>query len=121
MILHVGGPAPLVERPGADGRPGQLRHSWRRSAGRPPRLWASSGSTSSGSASPGWNTSLTSTSRFPRNLPCTRAIKISHIVKDQLLDRFTNLRDVLVHLEPFPHDHEEIRASESDDRFPLRS
>jgi cation diffusion facilitator family transporter len=35
--------------------------------------------------------------------------RISHLVKDQLLDRFTNLRDILVHLEPYPHDHEEIR------------
>ena len=35
--------------------------------------------------------------------------RISHLVKDQLLDRFTNLRDVLVHIEPFPHDHQEIR------------
>jgi cation diffusion facilitator family transporter len=34
--------------------------------------------------------------------------RISHLVKDQLLDRFKNLRDVLVHLEPFPHDHEEV-------------
>ncbi len=32
--------------------------------------------------------------------------RIGHLVKDALLDRFSNLRDVLVHLEPFPHDHE---------------
>ena len=35
--------------------------------------------------------------------------RISHLVKDRLLARFTNLRDVLVHLEPYPHDQEEIR------------
>jgi cation diffusion facilitator family transporter len=29
--------------------------------------------------------------------------KIGHVVKDQLLARFPRLRDVLVHLEPFPH------------------
>lgn len=29
---------------------------------------------------------------------------VGHRVKDHLLDRFMNLRDVLVHLEPFPHD-----------------
>ncbi len=30
--------------------------------------------------------------------------RIGHVVKDRLLDDFPNLRDVLVHLEPFPHD-----------------
>jgi len=35
--------------------------------------------------------------------------RISHLVKDELLDRFANLRNVMVHLEPFPHDHEEIK------------
>lgn len=35
--------------------------------------------------------------------------RISHLVKDELLNRFTNLRDVLVHLEPYPHDHERGR------------
>ncbi len=35
--------------------------------------------------------------------------RISHLVKDELLDRFTNLRDVLVHLEPYPHAHERSR------------
>jgi cation diffusion facilitator family transporter len=35
--------------------------------------------------------------------------RISHLVKDELLDRFTNLRDVLVHLEPYPHAHERRR------------
>lgn len=29
--------------------------------------------------------------------------RVGHLVKDQLLVRFTNLRDVLVHLEPYPH------------------
>lgn len=31
--------------------------------------------------------------------------RIGHDVKDQLLARFASLRDVLVHLEPFPHIH----------------
>jgi cation diffusion facilitator family transporter len=43
--------------------------------------------------------------------------RISHLVKDKLLDRFTNLRDILVHLEPFPHDHEAIKRY-SEDRPP---
>ena len=29
--------------------------------------------------------------------------RIGHVVKDRLLGRFENLRDVLVHLEPYPH------------------
>ncbi|MBV8486817.1 MAG: cation transporter [Planctomycetaceae bacterium] len=32
--------------------------------------------------------------------------RISHLVKDELLNRFSNLRDVLVHLEPYPHVHD---------------
>ncbi len=32
--------------------------------------------------------------------------RIGHRVKDKLLANFPNLRDVLVHLEPFPHPHE---------------
>jgi len=40
--------------------------------------------------------------------------RISHLVKDALLDRFSNLRDVLVHLEPYPHPHEsELRGGET--------
>jgi len=35
--------------------------------------------------------------------------RVSHLVKDELLNRFTNLRDVLVHLEPYPHVHERGR------------
>lgn len=31
--------------------------------------------------------------------------RIGHLVKDRLLDQFPNLRDVLVHLEPYPHTH----------------
>jgi len=31
---------------------------------------------------------------------------IGHQVKDRLLERFAIVRDVLVHLEPYPHDHE---------------
>lgn len=33
--------------------------------------------------------------------------RIGHQVKDRLLEEFPSLRDVLVHLEPFPHTHEE--------------
>jgi cation diffusion facilitator family transporter len=29
--------------------------------------------------------------------------RISHLVKDELLNRFNNLRGVMVHLEPYPH------------------
>ena len=32
--------------------------------------------------------------------------RIGHLVKDQLLNQFISLRDVLVHLEPFPHVHD---------------
>ena len=35
--------------------------------------------------------------------------RISHLVKDEILNLFTNVRDVLVHLEPFPHVHERGR------------
>lgn len=31
--------------------------------------------------------------------------RIGHHVKDRLLAEFPSLRDVLVHLEPFPHTH----------------
>ncbi|MBX3412977.1 MAG: cation transporter [Pirellulales bacterium] len=31
--------------------------------------------------------------------------RIGHEVKDQLVARFASLRDVLVHLEPYPHEH----------------
>ena len=31
--------------------------------------------------------------------------RIGHCVKDQLLEQFPKLRDVLVHLEPYPHTH----------------
>jgi divalent metal cation (Fe/Co/Zn/Cd) transporter len=30
--------------------------------------------------------------------------RIGHAVKDRLLEQFPMLRDVLVHLEPYPHD-----------------
>jgi cation diffusion facilitator family transporter len=32
--------------------------------------------------------------------------RIGHVVKDRLVSRFASLRDVLVHLEPYPHRHE---------------
>ena len=34
--------------------------------------------------------------------------RIGHQVKDRLLEEFPTLRDVLVHLEPYPHTHEDI-------------
>lgn len=37
---------------------------------------------------------------------------IGHIVKDKLVQEFARLRDVLVHLEPYPHDHERRRNKE---------
>jgi cation diffusion facilitator family transporter len=38
--------------------------------------------------------------------------RIGHAVKDQLVAQFTHLRDVLVHLEPYPHRHTfETRSS----------
>jgi divalent metal cation (Fe/Co/Zn/Cd) transporter len=36
--------------------------------------------------------------------------RISHLVKDELLKRFSNVRDVLVHLEPFPNTHERVES-----------
>ncbi|MEZ6039864.1 MAG: cation diffusion facilitator family transporter [Planctomycetaceae bacterium] len=39
--------------------------------------------------------------------------RIGHLVKARLLEEFTSLRDVLVHLEPFPHEpagHEQMNA-----------
>lgn len=35
--------------------------------------------------------------------------RIGHVVKDELLAGFPTLRDVLVHLEPFPHEHAPAR------------
>ena len=40
-----------------------------------------------------------------QHLSVAEGHRIGHHVKDQLLERFTSLRDVLVHLEPFPHTH----------------
>lgn len=42
-----------------------------------------------------------------QNLSVAAGHRIGHQVKDQLLSQFLNLRDVLVHLEPFPHTHED--------------
>jgi cation diffusion facilitator family transporter len=44
--------------------------------------------------------------QVPAELTVNEGHRISHLVKDELLERFTNLRDVLVHLEPYPHPHE---------------
>ena len=37
--------------------------------------------------------------------------RVGHLVKDRLLARFTNVRDVLVHLEPYPHVEESNEMS----------
>lgn len=37
--------------------------------------------------------------------------RIGHAVKNRLVSQFTNLRDVLVHLEPYPHIHEPLSQS----------
>jgi cation diffusion facilitator family transporter len=43
--------------------------------------------------------------QVPAVLSVDEGHRIGHQVKDRLLERFPSLRDVLVHLEPFPHDH----------------
>ncbi len=40
-----------------------------------------------------------------QNLTVAQGHLIGHQVKDRLLEEFSNLRDVLVHLEPYPHIH----------------
>jgi cation diffusion facilitator family transporter len=40
-----------------------------------------------------------------QHLSVAEGHRIGHQVKDHLLESFTSLRDVLVHLEPFPHTH----------------
>ncbi len=40
--------------------------------------------------------------------------RIGHQVKDHLLEQFPTLRDVLVHLEPWPHTHEELTQRRRD-------
>jgi cation diffusion facilitator family transporter len=42
--------------------------------------------------------------QVPAGLSVDEGHRIGHRVKDRLLERFPSLRDVLVHLEPFPHD-----------------
>jgi cation diffusion facilitator family transporter len=49
--------------------------------------------------------------QVPADLTVAEGHRVSHLVKDTLLDHFTNLRDVLVHLEPDPHGHERERPS----------
>lgn len=39
-----------------------------------------------------------------QDLSIAEGHKIGHLVKDRLLREFQSLRDVLVHIEPFPHD-----------------
>lgn len=40
-----------------------------------------------------------------QNLSVAEGHKIGHLVKDRLIQEFQSLRDVLVHIEPFPHEH----------------
>lgn len=42
-----------------------------------------------------------------QHLTVANGHRIGHLVKDRLLVEYPNLRDVLVHLEPFPHVHSE--------------
>lgn len=44
-----------------------------------------------------------------RNLTVDEGHRIGHWVKDAILEQFSEVRDVMVHLEPFPHHHVEIR------------
>lgn len=46
-----------------------------------------------------------------QHLTVAEGHRIGHLVKDRLLADFPNLRDVLIHLEPFPHTHEGIANS----------
>ncbi|MCA9059085.1 MAG: cation transporter [Planctomycetaceae bacterium] len=41
-----------------------------------------------------------------QHLSVAEGHRIGHHVKDRLLEEFQSLRDVLVHLEPFPHTHD---------------
>ncbi|MBI1314688.1 cation diffusion facilitator family transporter [bacterium] len=51
-----------------------------------------------------------------QHLSVAEGHRIGHQVKDRLLDAFTSLRDVLVHLEPFPHTHEAMTSIVRDAR-----
>ena len=50
---------------------------------------------------------VTKALRLGADLTVDEGHRIGHCVKDRLLEQFPNLRDVLVHLEPFPHIHED--------------
>jgi cation diffusion facilitator family transporter len=41
--------------------------------------------------------------QVPEDETVAKGHRVSHLVKDELLDHFSNVRDVLVHLEPYPH------------------
>jgi len=45
--------------------------------------------------------------QVPATLTVDEGHRVGHQVKDRILERFPIVRDVLVHLEPFPHRHEE--------------
>lgn len=48
-----------------------------------------------------------------QHLSVAEGHRIGHEVKDRLVAGFPNLRDVLVHLEPFPHTH--VQGNDADD------
>ena len=52
------------------------------------------------------------------NMTVAEGHRIGHLVKDRLLEEFGTLRDVLVHLEPFPHVHDLAAAGNRDSRSP---
>lgn len=49
-----------------------------------------------------------------QNLTVAEGHRIGHLVKDRLLAEFANLRDVLIHLEPFPHAHDNNGPRQAD-------
>ncbi|WP_417383390.1 cation diffusion facilitator family transporter [Gimesia sp.] len=49
-----------------------------------------------------------------QNLTVAEGHRIGHEVKDHLLDEFPSLRDILVHLEPFPHCHTSLEDGTED-------
>ena len=51
-----------------------------------------------------------------QNITVAEGHQIGHRVKDRLLIAFPNLRDVLVHLEPYPHLHALVSLDEPSSR-----
>ena len=106
VILTSATQAALVERPGADGRSGRRRHSSTRSARRPPRSRGSSEIDKLWVRKSGLEYLVDIHIQVRADQTVDEGHRISHLVKDELLNRFANVRDVLVHLEPYPHVHD---------------